>query len=334
MSFKKYILGLLIIISLFSLVYAANIVLDSTWCDTTDFWYCRVDNWWQQFNIRNWTWVISNSWPAIFVPAKTDPEFNSFVSNKPAWVTLCNRVDWACWWADWWQYFSSPDNLLCNLWTPSSVSWWDWNPWSWSCSNTCWWNNASCSAYAQCSIPWWWVINHWAFVTAYSTSSPSCWTSCSSISQNRTCNQWILSWSYLSSSCTESTCTYEICESSNAYRLISESTINNLCSYNNGNIPWWCLLQLNENNGPWNSWWYFWYDISNSKWLEWNLNYTLSGYFGFNSRDGEVSIFSISNWTCSFRDWESSGIDSTLDFSLRNNNGTTKCCIKLTKRQL
>lgn len=58
----------------------------------------------------------------------------------------------------------------------------------------------------SCALPWGGTISHGSNVTAYSTDQVACGVSCSGVSETRTCNNGVLSGSYINQSCLPADC--------------------------------------------------------------------------------------------------------------------------------
>lgn len=91
-----------------------------------------------------------------------------------------------------------------------------------------------------CTTPWWTTINDGDSVTAYSTSTVVCWSTC--ISETRTCNGWILWGSY-----TYQNCSVSSCSSSSAWSEWASCTVLNYATNEVETIPdgQWLFM------GPW-----------------------------------------------------------------------------------
>lgn len=141
----------------------------------------------------------------IFVPTKTNAEWQSFYNNPPPGVTAA-----AC----------SACNLPWGGTTGHGTSMTAYQASSVACGNSCVSESRSCSdgtlsgsyqysscsvgSCASCNLPWGGSISHGQSVTAYAASSVPCGSSCSS--QTRTCNNGSLSGSYQYSSCSVGSC--------------------------------------------------------------------------------------------------------------------------------
>lgn len=95
----------------------------------------------------------------------------------------------------WYQSNTVPNWSGCGWqsFTCQNVGWvWVFSP------NISWYNFNSCIVSPpptwSCSLPWGWTIANWSYVTAYQSSSVACGSTCTS--QIRTCNAWVLNWSY------------------------------------------------------------------------------------------------------------------------------------------
>lgn len=71
-------------------------------------------------------------------------------------------------------------------------------------------------------------VTHSNSVTAYQTSSVAFWQTC--VSEQRTCNNWVLSWSYTNASCTVSWATWTFTLSQTSVTTWTNVTITNNCS--------------------------------------------------------------------------------------------------------
>ena len=81
--------------------------------------------------------------------------------------------------------------------------------------------------YSSCNFNWDAIVHDTA-VTAYQTASVSFWNSCTS--EQRTCNDWVLNWSYTFSACSVSWATGTFTLSQNTVTKWTSVTISNTCS--------------------------------------------------------------------------------------------------------
>ena len=162
------------------------------------------------FKCDTWYTYDTNSneciWNNCSIPSSDTNNSKTYTISSPSILLHGNSTTKV------WTYlfWSSPSNwnltanfnYSCNAWVLTKVVSWD----AWSCTSWYTFNGSytspSCSA-NNCNLPWWWTINNWQSITAYSTTSATSPTTCSNISQARTCTNWVLSGSYTSQSCSQ-----------------------------------------------------------------------------------------------------------------------------------
>lgn len=204
------------------------------------------------------------------VPISTVWQWDAFLAAMPSWVTSSSCSVWctvsaqyACWAATivFPGYYGA--SLLIPVWN-TAANWASILNYPYACNcdscgancSTCYdtmqcvnwvaiynWVT-SCTPVSACTLPWWWTINHWSSVVAYAES-----TSLTCQSEIRTCNNWVLSWSYAFSACVNgSTCsctyyedfwTYDCNEDS----YIATSSSLGTCQYAKNNLYVWCLFE-------------------------------------------------------------------------------------------
>lgn len=119
-----------------------------------------------------------------------------------------NVINWVCWSSHLTSNTIAPNSNLCSSWTASTVTT-NTSNFIWYCNWSNWWISIICNATktnttpTSCNLPWWWNINSWVSINAYLSNIAVSPTTCNSISQIRTCNNWVLSWNYTNQNCSE-----------------------------------------------------------------------------------------------------------------------------------
>jgi hypothetical protein len=180
-------------------------------------------------------------------------DWNSCVANDCPAQWCCSKT------SNWWKctcYSDDNPYWLCS-WVSKTVTC---NNWTWSDTP---YTNKYC--YDWCQKPWWWWVRDEDSVTAYYSSSPTCPTTCSSVSKSNTCYDWSWEssfWSYTKSSCSPSSVScsstsYPLtscpvvwtCSSCTSYTVSWNSCTKGTTRYNLTSCPSWYTIHSKWTSG-------------------------------------------------------------------------------------